>query len=161
MGSRNSLGSVVASYADHSNFTNSGDPDGSEPVVEHYGVNGMKWGVRKKQNRSSEVTVTETPGQKLKTSGGHDRPSSADAKQAAHYRQVAKSSTTDSLSNAELKLVVERMNLEQQYSKLTQNTAQVIPGQDFVQKLIKDAGANALTRVANEKAYTYIKKALT
>lgn len=121
----------------------------------------MKWGVRKKQPRSSEVTIAETPGQKLKTSGGHDQPASADAKKAAHYRQVAKSSTTDSLSNAELKLVVERMNLEQQYSTLTQKTTQVSPGKAFAQKLVKDAGTNAITRIANEKAYTYIKKALT
>lgn len=120
----------------------------------------MKWGIRKNQNLSSEVTVTETPGQKLKTSGGHGQPSSADAKQAAHYRQVAKSSTTDSLSNAELKLVVERMNLEQQYSRLTRNTAQVSPGKAFVRLLIEDVGTKAFTRVANEQAYAYIKKAL-
>lgn len=112
-----------------------------DDILIHYGVKGMKWGRRKSQSSSGgsgegaisrlkkqiqgpdgpeDVTVTTRPGQKVKTSGGRKREASADAISAAKIRQVAKKSTTDSLSNDELQTLVTRMNLEQQYKNLSE-----------------------------------------
>lgn len=87
----------------------------------HFGVKGMKWGVRK--NRSSRVTVDTGPGGRIKTRGGHDRPPAADAVKAARLRQRAKKSRVTSLSNDELQTLLKRMNLEKQYKDLQGDNA--------------------------------------
>ena len=94
-----------------------------DEVLEHYGVRGMHWGVRKKASSTPsssgpEPVVVKTKGGSIKTSGGAGHPVSEDARKAAEGRRKAKESGPNSLSNQEMKAVVERMNLEQQFSKL-------------------------------------------
>ena len=103
-----------------------------DDILAHYGVKGMKWGVRKdrgdrdaifrkraKEKNPVEVSVSQQPGKYVKGKGGQNQPASEDAITAATYRQRAKASTVDSLSNKELQTLVTRMNLEQQYSNLS------------------------------------------
>ena len=102
-----------------------------EEVLAHYGVKGMKWGVlkdrgdrdaifrkRAKEKKPVDVSVSQRPGKYVKGKGGQNQPASEDAITAATYRQRAKASTVDSLSNKELQALVTRMNLEQQYNNL-------------------------------------------
>lgn len=89
----------------------------------HYGVKGMKWGVttkdRASQKAPTEVSVTQTKnGTFAKTNGGKNLPLHGDSKESLVVRQKAKSSTTDALSNAELRTAINRMQLEQQYTQL-------------------------------------------
>jgi len=84
--------------------------------VAHSGVKGMKWGVRKKIPTAVEVHARA--GRRVKTSGGKMQDASEDAIRVAVAKQKAKKSTTDSLSTKELRDMVDRMNLEQQYSRL-------------------------------------------
>lgn len=95
--------------------------------LKQYGVKGMRWGVRKDVKTSvggadkgptSVVVTQKKPGTYAKTKGGKRLPMSEDAFKALEGRQKAKASTTDALSNAELRQVVERMQLEQRYSQL-------------------------------------------
>ena len=103
-----------------------------EEVLAHYGVKGMRWGVRKdrgdrdaifrkraKEKNPVDVSVSQQPGKYVKGKGGQYQPASEDAITAATYRQRAKASTVDSLSNKELQTLVTRMNLEQQYNNLS------------------------------------------
>ena len=103
-----------------------------EEVLAHYGVKGMRWGVRKdrgdrdaifrkraKEKNPVEVSVSQQPGKYVKGKGGQNQPASEDAITAATYRQKARASTPDSLSNKELQALVTRMNLEQQYNNLS------------------------------------------
>jgi hypothetical protein len=84
----------------------------------HYGVKGMKWGVRRRQNRSSTVTVSKSKATgSIKTRGGAGRKPSADATKAAVSRQIAKKSGHQALSNDELKQLVERMDLEKRANR--------------------------------------------
>lgn len=96
-------------------------PDNVADVLEHYGVKGMKWGVRKRPRTPVGVTISQQPGKRVRAKGGENQPASEDAKQVAEYRQKAKRSTTDSLSTKELQTLVNRMNLEQQYSRMNQH----------------------------------------
>lgn len=95
--------------------------DQIDDMLAHYGVLGMRWGKRKSEGNSVvEVSTTATPGKKVTAKGGQNSPASSDAIRVAAAKQKAKTSTTDSLSTKELQELVNRMNLEQQYSRLTE-----------------------------------------
>lgn len=119
----------------------------------HYGVKGMKWGVRNNADGSvsidqtkvknslrktdQPVTVTQRKaGTYVRTRGGQRQTASEDAIRAQAARQKAKRSTTDSLSNKQLKDTIERMRLEQEYSKLNKKVSR--RGKSFVGKLFGD-----------------------
>lgn len=131
----------------------------TDEFIAHFGVKGMKWGVRRDRPDNVEVSITERPGRKkLKTSGGDGRSASDDAKTAAVSRQIARRNSTDALSTKELQELVNRMNLEQQYSRLAAGT--VSPGRKFVADLLLNVGKQQATRVANEQATVYVNEAV-
>lgn len=123
------------------------------------GVKGMRWGVRKRDNSPSEVTVKSTAGKRLSTLGGHNQPAHEDAVKVAVSKQKARSSTTDALSTKELKSLVERMNLEQQYSRLTPQTRSQKTTK-FVSEILFGVGKQQATRVANDQATKQINRAM-
>lgn len=113
--------------------------DEVEDFFAHYGVQGMKWGVRRSRSErlaarsapsevrektkpalrgSQAIKVTNRSGGRVSTRGGKRNIASEEAVRAAVRRQKAKGSSVRALSNKELKETIERMNLEQQYSKL-------------------------------------------
>lgn len=127
-------------------------------ILEHHGVKGQKWGVRrsaaelsggraarKAAKRSPIVTTSHTPGKRVQTVGGKSLPAHEDAFKTAVSKQRAKSSTTDALSNKELKDLVTRMNLEQQYSNLAKGKKS--EGQAYIENQLKQAGNQALPKL--------------
>lgn len=71
----------------------------TDDFLAHYGVKGMKWGKRTA-----------------------DRPApSAESERAAKIRTKAKAGKAKALTNAELREAIERMNLEQQFKRLSVN----------------------------------------
>lgn len=99
----------------------------------HYGVPGMRWGYRKTEGPSG-VTLKVVDGKRVKATGGKGETPSEDAKRTAEQRQKARKSSTDSLSNNELKQLVERMQLEANYDRLVKQQQ----GSDIVRKLLGD-----------------------
>jgi hypothetical protein len=91
-------------------------------VLAHFGKKGMKWGVRNssKGSDSSEVTVSSKSTRKgpvLVAKGGKNLPPDEVAKIAAAVNQKAKVSGISSVSNTDLKVAVDRMNMEQSYKR--------------------------------------------
>lgn len=105
----------------------------SNAVLQHYGIKGMRWGVRRKEgadgrvaksnqvkSRSgSPILLDEGSGQ-YKTARG--TPVAADAVVARARQAQAKAQGSDSLSTKELQELVNRMNLEKQYDGLNPAT---------------------------------------
>ena len=95
----------------------------------HFGVKGMKWGVRKDRKRSVS-----------------SKRSRSDSKEYTESRHLLKKSP-NKLSNAELRKINERLNLEQQYSNLT--TSQKQKGNRFIDKVgnqMKQTAANEVSK---------------
>jgi hypothetical protein len=109
-------------------------------VLEHYGVKGMKWGVRR----------AERPG------AGH--PASEDATRAHTLGTQGRGSGRDSLSNRELQDLVTRWNLEQQYDRLRPktNTEKV---KQFLTAQLLGIGKEQVTNLAKAQLNEAVKKA--
>ncbi len=116
-----------------------------DSVLAHYGKKGMRWGIRKAATRGpSPLMVKTVPGKKVLSKGGERQPPHQDAIGVAAARQQAKASTTDSLSNVDLKAVVTRMNLEQQYATLIASSA----GKSFARTLLTNTAKNEVTTLS-------------
>lgn len=118
--------------------------------LEHYGVKGMKWGVRKSDVPAGETRVTQK-GKKLKGEGGKGLPAHEDAKKAAVSKQKAKGSGLQSLSNQELKDLANRMNLEQQVRQLSLQDKQANsnPAARFIKRTLTQSGKQEAQKAAN------------
>lgn len=123
-----------------------------DDFLEHHGVMGMKWGVRRTREqlagRSSgtkldkiknfgrktketgskaatkvtgpqKVSLSKDGSGELTARGGKRQGPTEDAIKTAVTKQKAKMSSTDAISTKDLQDLVNRMNLEQQYAKLT------------------------------------------
>ena len=107
----------------------------SDDYLAHYGVLGMKWGVRKD-----------------KTKGGLRRRKSMPVHD--DYKKAHSGKSVKSMSDSELRSVNNRLQMERQYSALTRKTSK---GKKVVNTLIKTAGTIAAAETAY-KTYNRIGK---
>jgi hypothetical protein len=114
--------------------------EAGKEFVEHFGVKGMKWGVRKDRS-PREVTVdsiVKSSGKaKLKAKGGSHHSPTADAARAEAQRQILKKSGIHALTNKELQELALRMNLEQQVRSL-EGKRPKSAGKEFVKNVVED-----------------------
>ena len=103
-----------------------------EQALVHYGVLGMKWGVRR-----SKAELARARGKKTSDSGDD----SDDKKQTTAKR----SKSISEMSDDELRKTVQRLQLEKQYRDLSPK--QVSAGQKIVDKILKDVVVPAATEV--------------
>lgn len=113
-----------------------------DDILAHYGKKGMKWGVRR----------SPKPG------------ASQDAQRTGSFRKTAKRGGTKALSTKELQELVTRMNLEQQYSRLTQTTtplARIKQGSAAVAGILAIGGTvNQAIQFANSPAGKMVRNQL-
>lgn len=92
----------------------------------HYGIKGMKWGVRR-----TDAQLARARGRTKPREEPHD-----------DYKKAHDSKSVKSMSDAELRSRLNRLQMEQQYTKLNPNT--VSKGRSTVNALIK-AGTTVAT----------------
>lgn len=104
----------------------------------HYGIKGMRWGVRSHRDVSAQTHVDTgivRRQTKIQTKGGAAHPAADDAVRAAIQKQKLKKSGTASLSNKELQDLARRLQLELQVETLTSSK-----GKSFVKKQLGQQG---------------------
>lgn len=114
----------------------------------HWGVKGMKWGVRRYQNKDGSLTPRGRKRQK---------ELSADEKERAARKNDLKNRRT--LSDADLKKKIERLKMEKEFKNLTNED--INSGKTFVNEVMSSAGKKVLT-IAAAGAMAYgVKAAMT
>lgn len=123
--------------------------DAVEKVLAHHGVKGMHWGVRK--DKAGPVGSTR------RGLGFHRNkpPATEDAKTAAASKKTIKKGGVQALSNKELQTLVTRMNLEQQYSKLSSQKSKKSKGSKFAAGLLADIGKDVASEILKEQARNF------
>lgn len=139
----------------------------------HYGVKGMKWGVRRKnpsgggsprqaKRATQKATRKETRAtkktarkeqRKANIKDAIKRPVSADAKTATASRGRIKKHGTDALTNRQLQDTINRLQMEQKYQKLkgdkkSKKARQT--GQRYAADILKDVGTNVASAVITD-----------
>lgn len=109
-----------------------------EDTLAHFGVKGMKWGVRRPVGSSGRVT------------GGSSHPSSSDAERAKEYHKKATTAGVHVLSNQELEHLTKRMNLEQQYTRLRASGNKRAAGQKIAKDILLQVGKQHISKVLSE-----------
>lgn len=111
--------------------------------LKHYGVLGMKWGVRKTGSKASVQKKKAIVDSTSSAVGGARR-----IKDATRKRKISKASTksASSMTDSELKNVVDRMNMEVRYDQLS--AQQLSKGQRNLDAAF-DVGAGMLTMVSS------------
>lgn len=102
--------------------------DQLEDFLAHYGVKGMKWGRRKARNSDDGDRPKRTPSEDHLTA------------------KALKKKRVSEMSNADLKKLTTRMQLEKQYAELTQDSRTVSRGEKFVKRSI--SVGNTINQVA-------------
>ena len=111
----------------------------------HYGILGMKWGVRRTPEQLARA-------RKSSSEKVHD-----------DYKKAHDSKSVKEMSDDELRSRLNRLNMEQQYTKL--NPSSVRNGKNFINKVISDVDraastADKLTRFyqKGKEVYPHLKK---
>lgn len=98
--------------------------------LKHWGIKGMKWGVRRYQNKDGSLT----PAGKKRYSDGST--SSSSTSKSSQTSQQPKKKTVSEMSDQEIRDAINRLRLEQDYTKL--NPEKVSRGKKFVDNLLDE-----------------------
>lgn len=111
--------------------------------LKHYGVKGMRWGVRR-----SERNLTKVKSKRTQTE---------DDKRKASMRKDVKNRRT--MSTNELRNKIERLKMQKQLKDLTDE--ELSPGKSFVKKVLSNSGQKVATTVVTGATLYAIKAAMS
>ena len=120
-----------------------------EDVLQHHGVKGMKWGIRRYQKKDG--TLTNAGKKKRRSVDYENKQIKADRKN--DLKNVRK------LSDADLRKKIERLKMEKQFKDLT--TEDVAPGRKYVSDIMSSSGKKVATAFVTGAALYGTKAAMT
>lgn len=119
--------------------------------LQHWGIKGMHWGVRRYQNRDGSLTAAGK------------RRIAAKGRKASEDNAAPRPKTISELSDAELREKIARLRLEQDYINLTRNIQQQSTknSNSAVKKFIGEAGKKIILDSTVNVASKAVQAALT
>jgi hypothetical protein len=153
---RTKIQSVLQDFYQDPNVDNAVVYDAlGEKFLEHFGVKGMRWGVRKADPIKSRSGHTIIRGKaKVNVEGGGGHPAHPDAIKVAEAKTKLKKSGAAALSNEELRTVANRLQLEGQVHTLIKTK-----GKKFVDRHLEEQGNQLVRTGLREGAKRGIKRA--
>ena len=106
--------------------------------IQHYGIKGMKWGVRRYQNKDGTLTAAGKKREAAKSARDANRAEIQDRKEAYKNRRT--------LSDEEINTRVRRLEQEKRLKSLTEDD--IAPGRSAAKKLLHSTGAKVLYTAA-------------
>ena len=117
-------------------------------VLFHHGIKGMKWGVRRFQNKDGSRTAA---GKKREKTISADEQERSNRKSEVKNRRI--------MSSDDLRKKLERLKLEKEYKNLIKDD--IAPGRKFVSEVLASGAKKAIpVMVAGTLAYA-VKAAMT
>lgn len=92
----------------------------------HHGIKGQRWGVRRYQNKDGSLTT------------------------AGKKRAKTEEESVKNLSDTELRTKLNRLQMEQQYKKLTQEPSKINKGKKFVAAVLTTAATQVATKYVSQ-----------
>ncbi len=120
--------------------------------LKHYGILGMKWGIRRFQNKDG----TLTPAGKLRYQKNKDGTLTPAGKKSYSYQQRYGQKSVEEMSDAELRRAINRLHMERQYSQLKPSS--INKGKEYAQKVFKAGTSVAAITTATLTIYNNIGK---
>ena len=123
-------------------------------TIYHFGIKGMKWGIRRYQNKDGSLTAAGK--KRYSESGGEKKDASTKTSTSTTEKpSTIRPKTVSEMNDSELRERINRLNLEKQYRQLvndgaSNNTPQVSAGKKFIKDLGNRAINNVLLPVAED-----------
>ena len=114
-------------------------------ILTHYGVLGMKWGVRRTPAQLGRKKSSGGDKEEIKKAGGKGKVSSGNSGRKA----------VKDMTDAELKELISRLELEKRYRDLQVRSAK---GRDFVADVLEKSGKNIATQFTTYMMGTAVNK---